>query len=370
MRRMLNTDLLLPRLDRLLKYCAGICAVYPLTFALAPAVFIKPGAVLTVCMIMLMVAISVYGAYKRQRSAYYFLLALISLGSGSLLTVLNFCGLIHTGYFTAYFVQIGSAMEMLLLAFALADRFNAIRRQAMRDVCDVNASLEGRLKMREAELNTIHQRLRAAEQRTLLSSERQRMTQDMHDGLGSSLVSALRAVEKGTLNDHAVSDILRDCIDDLKLAIDSMEVVDADLLLLLATLRFRLTPRLASAGVMVSWEISDVPELDWLTPSNSLHILRILQEAFSNILKHAQASKIRVATLVDSHGVTVSVANNGTAFDVAHALQQGGKGLRNQLRRAQSIGGTVSYESNASETVLRLLLPLQLGESPTTCASG
>jgi signal transduction histidine kinase len=280
--------------------------------------------------------------------------------------VLNFSGFIHAGFFTPYFVQIGSAMEMLLLAFALADRFNTIRRQAIRDVRDVNASLEARLKMREVELNTIHQRLRTAEQRTLLSSERQRMTQDMHDGLGSSLVSALHAVEKGKLNGNAVSDVLRNCIDDLKLAIDSMEVVDADLLLLLATLRFRLAPRLASAGIRLSWEIGEVPELNWLTPSNSLHILRILQEAFSNILKHAQASEIRVATMVNSHGVTVSVANNGAEFDVTSALQQGGKGLRNQVRRAQSIGGTVSYESNASGTVLCLLLPLQLGESTET----
>jgi signal transduction histidine kinase len=130
----------------------------------------------------------------------------------------------------------------------------------------------------------------------MLSQERQRLMQDMHDGLGSSLVSALRVVEDGRLQDMQVAEVLKSCIDDLKLAIDSMEPVEADLLLLLATLRFRLGSRLESTGIILRWEISDVPALDWLDPRNALHILRILQEAFANILKHAQASEIRVTT--------------------------------------------------------------------------
>src|SRR5450830_1817985 len=119
--------------------------------------------------------------------------------------------------------------------------------------------------------------------------------QDMHDGLGSSLISALRVVEHGKMSDAEVAQVLRGCIDDLKLAIDSMEVVEADLLLLLATLRFRLAPRLDSVGIRLHWEVQDLPALNWLTPGNSLHILRILQEAFANIIKHAQATEISVA---------------------------------------------------------------------------
>ena len=93
-----------------------------------------------------------------------------------------------------------------------------------------------------------------------------------------------------------MADVLRSCIDDLKLAIDSMEPVEADLLLLLATPRFRLGSLLKSSTISQVWNISDVPALHWLDPRNALHILRILQEAFANILKHAQASEIRVST--------------------------------------------------------------------------
>ncbi|MCZ8257867.1 MAG: ATP-binding protein, partial [Polaromonas sp.] len=179
---------------------------------------------------------------------------------------------------------------------------------------------------------------------------------------GSSLVSALRVVERGRLEDIQVAEVLKSCIDDLKLAIDSMEPVEADLLLLLATLRFRLGSRLESTGITLRWEISDVPTLDWLDPRNALHILRILQEAFANILKHAQANEIRVTTAASDGWVCVGITDNGKGFAVEAALDnggKGGKGLSNQRRRAQAIGGDVTFESSAAGTRLTLRLPVQ-----------
>ncbi|MFC6283371.1 MULTISPECIES: sensor histidine kinase [Polaromonas] len=229
---------------------------------------------------------------------------------------------------------------------------------ALDGVRQVNASLEEKLQAREAELTQSHIRLRDIEQRQTLSQERQRLMQDMHDGLGSSLVSALRVVEGGRLQEAEVAEVLKSCIDDLKLAIDSMEPIGADLLLLLATLRFRLGNRLESTGIALRWEISDLPALDWLDPRNALHILRILQEALANTLKHAQATEIRVTTSTADGFVTVTIADNGTGFSVAQAMHRGGKGLSNQLRRAQAIGGEVLLESSAAGTQLTLRLPV------------
>ena len=85
--------------------------------------------------------------------------------------------------------------------------------------------------------------------------------QEMHDGLGSSLVSALRVVENGKMQSGELAGVLKDCIDDLKLAIDSIEPVDDDLLLLLATLRFRLGARLENTGIRLHWKVSKIPPL-------------------------------------------------------------------------------------------------------------
>ncbi|WP_411877769.1 ATP-binding protein [Polaromonas sp. YR568] len=228
---------------------------------------------------------------------------------------------------------------------------------ALATVEQLNSGLEESLKNRETELAASYQRLREVEQRETLSQERQRLTQDMHDGLGSSLVSALRVVEGGRLSEADVAEVLKGCIDDLKLTIDSLEPVEADLLLLLATLRFRLGPRLAGAGISLRWEISDVPPLDWLDPRNALHILRILQEAFTNTLKHTRATQIRVMTGAEDGHVSVIIADNGGGFDIGQALAKGGKGLANQQRRAQAIGAEILLHSSNAGTTLTLRLP-------------
>lgn len=233
---------------------------------------------------------------------------------------------------------------------------------AIDEVEQLNASLAERLRLREAELHESHQRLREIEQRQLLSDERQRLMQDMHDGLGSTLISAIRSVEQGRMGDTEVSQILKDCMDDLKLAIDSMEPVEADLLLLLATLRFRLEPRMEGANVALVWDVGELPPLDWLDPSSALNILRIVQESVANILRHTRATVIRVATTAESAGVQVIIEDNGQGFDVATALwRSSGRGLQNQQRRAQAIDGRVDWKSGDTGTRFTLWLPLQRG---------
>ncbi len=204
-----------------------------------------------------------------------------------------------------------------------------------------------------------HAKLREIEHKQTLDSERQRLMQDMHDGLGSSLISALRVAERGNLNDAELALVLKGCIDDLKLAIDSMEPVDKSLLMLLATLRFRLGPRLESAGIKLQWQIENIPTLDWLDPRSALHILRILQEAIANVIKHTAASEVKVATSIEDSFVVVTITDNGQGFDVLKALDSRGKGLSGQRDRAVVIGADVSWESNSSGTCMRLRLPIQ-----------
>src|SRR5690606_24642922 len=98
--------------------------------------------------------------------------------------------------------------------------------------------------------------------------------------------------------------------------------------------------------------------LGWLDPRSSLHILRILQEAFTNIIKHANATEIRLSTAADADSVTITVADNGQGFAVDQALAGGGKGLASQQRRAQAIGAEVRWTSDAAGSRLTLRLPL------------
>ncbi|OWQ49144.1 histidine kinase [Roseateles noduli] len=238
--------------------------------------------------------------------------------------------------------------------------------QAIATVEDLNASLAERLAAREAELDESHRRLREIERQQAVSDERQRLMQDMHDGLGAALIGAIRSAERGALPERDVARVLQGCLDDLKLTIDSMEPVEADLLLLLATLRFRLEPRLEGSGVALRWEVREVPQLPWLEPSSALHIMRIVQESIANVLRHTRASEICLSTSTQDDGVCVEIVDNGQGFDVAATLARGGgRGLQNQQRRAAAIGARVDWQSGAQGTRFRLWLPLGSSTSPS-----
>lgn len=273
--------------------------------------------------------------------------------------------LIQNNYLSVESLYLGAYTSCGIFAVfmhALLRQYTSALQEAQR----ANASLAQRLQEQEAHLNASHARLREVEQRQTLSQERQRLMQDMHDGLGSSLVSALRVVEAGQLQGADVAEVLKGCIDDLKLAIDSMEPVEADLLLLLATLRYRLGSRLKHSGIHLVWNVQEVPALEWLDPRNSLHILRILQEALTNILKHANATEITVSTHTHAQVIHLVIADNGQGFAVHDAVLTGGRGLANQLRRARAIGGDITLQSTPVGTTLTLKLPQHRAPAPAS----
>ena len=364
MRRMLETRDNVPQLDRLIKVFIGLLLLFPIGSAISLHTFVVPGTILVAATGILILSVGIFCSYsKRHEIAALFVVAFSMWLLGVLLVSLKTISVLPANFLTMNGYQIGSALEMMLLAFVLAYRFNMIRRKATEDVRQANASLEDRLQAREAELRESHQRLREVEHRQILSQERQRLMQDMHDGMGSSLTSALRVVESGQMDKVDVAHVLKGCIDDLKLAIDSMEPVQADLLLLLAMLRFRLGSRLQKTGIALLWEVQDIPALEWLEPKYSLQILRILQEAFTNIIKHAEATEIRVTTDADADTVMVTIADNGVGFEVERAIKGGGKGLPSQMRRAQTVGAEIRWKSDGTGT--RFTLRLSIVRSPS-----
>ena len=233
--------------------------------------------------------------------------------------------------------------------------------QAIEQVEGANEQLEARLRQREAELQANHERLRSIEREQALLLERERLMADMHDGIGSTLMSSLIMLEQGQLDRNGVANVLRECVDDLRLVIDSLEPIENDLSTLLATLRYRLGRRLEVAGVSVAWAMEDLPRLSWLSPPDALQVLRLLQEVLTNVLKHARAQCVQMsARLTEDGRVEVRVQDDGCGFDAAAALHSGGRGLSNLRLRARQLRGELQIDSAPGRgTAVRLLLPVE-----------
>ncbi|MCO5110381.1 MAG: diguanylate cyclase [Burkholderiaceae bacterium] len=129
MRRMVETPRLLPRLDPWLQGFVAFFLISPLLFLVTGQALIKAAAVTYLLAMVALMAVALYAAWRRQRSAYLFLVAFALLGLGAATNTLRAIGLVPTNVLTANAMQFGSALEMLLLALALADRFNQMRRE-------------------------------------------------------------------------------------------------------------------------------------------------------------------------------------------------------------------------------------------------
>lgn len=217
--------------------------------------------------------------------------------------------------------------------------------------------LTKQLSLNETELRTQQNRLLDYERVQALAEERQRLMHDMHDGLGSSLLTTLAAIEKKNLPQAEVAEALRNCIEDLRLIIDSLEPAAQDVVSLLATIRYRLGHRLAAAELKLDWQINDLPALPWFEPPDALNLLRLVQEALVNVLKHAKASRVLVTTSFLGSSVEVLIQDNGCGYDPKSVSL--GRGTPSQFKRAERLGGTLKINSTLGQgTAVRLLLPL------------
>ena len=209
-------------------------------------------------------------------------------------------------------------------------------------------------------LEESYRQLRAFEKQQAIAEERDRIMQDLHDGLGGHLVSALALVEHNG-QEIAVEQTLRDALDDLRLVIDSLDPAGGDLLVLLGMVRMRIETRLSRQGLHFNWQVQDIPPIPGFGPERALQVLRIVQEAFTNILKHARAHTITVRTGESTNsdgqtnGVYVEIGDDGQGLRTPVR----GRGLGNMQRRAQRIGGILDVTSDTQGTCVRLWLPLQ-----------
>jgi diguanylate cyclase (GGDEF)-like protein len=129
MRTMLNTRIFIPRIDQWLKILMVIHLLAPIAFVISLQTFAKPAALLNLATAILILGTGIFCAYKRQRSAYFFVAAFTMIVIGGVMTAMRSFGYLPTNIFTINGLQFGSTIEMLLLAFTLADRFNTLRRE-------------------------------------------------------------------------------------------------------------------------------------------------------------------------------------------------------------------------------------------------
>ncbi|MEW6204699.1 MAG: ATP-binding protein [Pseudomonadota bacterium] len=293
-----------------------------------------------------------HGNSKQSLAPHAFGFGLLCYMALSLSDLLFLAGILpFDGYFLNQYM--GIAM-FLAMSYFLIDRYSGLLAESDR----FNETLQSRLMEREAELATQYQRMQKTDEEKVKMAERQRLMADMHDGLGAHLVAAIHHLQSSNFNRKSTLNLLESGLRDLQLTIDSLEPIEQDLTTLLGAFRYRIADNMRSAGIRLHWVVDeDIPPVPYLDARNCLHVLRMVQEIFTNILKHANASEVSLHVSRGPKYVGVQIQDNGVGFVVERSGH--GRGLKNLKQRAASLGGNIEMSSEVGHgTCFLLKLPL------------
>jgi signal transduction histidine kinase len=192
----------------------------------------------------------------------------------------------------------------------------------------------------------------------------------LQDGLGAQLLAAQRQLESGRTDSLGAASLLRECVVDLRLMTGNDGPAARSLGTLLGMLRNRVQQRIEMAGMQLHWRVEDQPDAGTLAGGQALDLLRILQEAISNVLQHADAKVIAISTTKSARELEIAVEDNGQGFDPLVATRRG-SGIVSMQRRAARLGATLEMEAReGGGTVLRVRLRLPLGGPSAAGARG
>jgi signal transduction histidine kinase len=220
-----------------------------------------------------------------------------------------------------------------------------------------NVELEERVAQKTREIEAGFKRVQEAEQEHALALQRKRIMADMHDGLGSTLVGLLGAVQSGKPTPEEIERRLLDALQELRLVVDALEPMDGDLGVVLGNVRHRMRAAIEHSGVKLHWQVGELPHVSYLTPHAILAVQRIILEALTNSLRHSQASAVTVSARAEDGWLRIQVADDGVGFKELSSSR--GRGLDNLRRRAAGLGGTLDIDSSrgaGASVILRLPL--------------
>ena len=319
-----------------------------LAVSLAAAIFICVGATAGT-------AVIVWGAFRLRNVDARFMLAPALLTAWFLVRDGYVAATLPEHAFRLYSPHAGLLFVAGMIAVMvrrMASSFDQLDRS--------NETLNAKLAEREAELAALARQEQIEAARLVRAHERQRLTHDLHDGISGHLVSIIALSERA--EERPIEQAARDALNDLRLVIYSLDLGDAELTLALANFRERLIPQLHRLGVELDWSMANLPEVTGVTPGNALAVLRIVQEAITNALKHGPARRIAIRGSAAADGLAaITIENDGKPF----VDGSGGRGLDNMRRRAEGLRAGLCFENLDQGTRVTLLLPGHLPDVQT-----
>lgn len=201
-------------------------------------------------------------------------------------------------------------------------------------------------------------RLHRQVQALAITEERERIAREMHDSLAQVLGYVntksqatqvlLESGQTGRASEHLrqMAEAARSAYADVREGILSLRTSLDPGRTFIDTLEEYLTVWQEQSGVVTELDAS--PDIDGqLSSFAEVQLLRIVQEALTNVRKHARATRVRIDSRMDGCHVETTIADDGSGFsDVDRAVRRMPRfGMNTMRERAESLGGTFDVAS-------------------------
>lgn len=259
-----------------------------------------------------------------------------------------------------YLLHYGAPLLFLAVGLIMTSRFVRVLNEFER----LNGDLEARVRLKHAQLEQTFARVREMEMEQAVTDERERIYRDLHDDVGAKLLSLVYRAGSPSAADLARSALqdLRDVVSRSGSDFFRMDDVAADW-------RAECEKRLAEAAIPLDWsQYGALGEVE-LSQPQVLNVGRVLREAVTNVIRHAQARGVWIELGSDGERLALRVCDDGIGLKGGEpgagttGSGPGGRGLRNMDARAARLGG-VLLRRQAPQGGLEVLLELPLGATP------
>jgi signal transduction histidine kinase len=231
----------------------------------------------------------------------------------------------------------------------LTDSFNIMARQIKEKTMELQQERSGRM-------------------RSVIDGEemeRQRLSRELHDGIGQSLIAVkLRLENLLYMEGSEVKNSIRDLrtyfdqiIDEVRRMSNNLMPSVLEVFSIPIAFRNLFAETEEHSNLKIHFEAKG--NFDDLDKKLKTYIYRLTQEALNNIVKHAEAHEVKVSLTRFPDHLTLVIRDDGKGFSAENAIKEGGNGIHNMHERASLLQGYLEINSApAKGTSIQLNVPL------------
>ncbi len=251
------------------------------------------------------------------------------------------------GYSKVALARYSLMLFVLAMGALLVDRY---ARQIQTEMA-LRVEVRDELESKRHELEAHFDRQQVLASRNAQQLERERLMQDLHDGMGLQLTGLLGIVQDKPLERAELTLEVRTAIEQMRMLLDNTAPFDGDLSILMGHIRYRIEHRLAQRGIALEWKVVlQTPERPVAT-EHAIALQRLVFEWVTNTLRHSGATVVSFSAQDASPscpGLHLVYQDNGRGFTKSATAGFGTKTIR---RRVADLGGQLDVTSSAGAGV-------------------